>query len=238
MEEILARTTSDCPKCHGAKHIFFERDGIEYAAECECLKRESEQKRLQELFRSAKVPARYMDKTLDNYVPFRQPKAHKIAKAYLANWNATRFHGRGLLFVGDVGTGKTHLSFAVFNDLIRRGVSGLAVTVPDLMDDLRPKKGETSDRQAEQIDALKEAELLLLDDLGAQRNTPWVTERLFIVINARYNNMKPTIVTSNDYLETLDSLPGWKRIVDRLAEMCESVRMEGKSYRYEKGEAS
>ena len=58
----------------------------------------------------------------------------------------------------------------------------MAATVPDLMDDLRPKHGETSDRQMKQIETLKTIDLLLLDDLGAQRNTEWVTERLFIIL--------------------------------------------------------
>lgn len=59
----------------------------------------------------------------------------------------------------------------------------------------------------------------------------WVTERLFIIINARYNNLKPTIITSNCFLDELDRVAGWKRIVDRISEMCKPVRMTGKSFR-------
>lgn len=232
MTETSATYTT-CQKCKGEKHIFFERDGTQYAAECECLKWEIEQKRLHDLIRSARVPERYINKTLDSFIQFRQPEAHKIAKLYTSNWGAIRKQGRGIIFVGDVGTGKTHLSFSVFNELIRQNVSGLAVTVPDLMDDLRPRKGALSERQDEQIEALKTVDLLLLDDLGAQRNTAWVTERLFIIINARYNNMRPTIITSNNYLEDLDKEEGWPRIVDRISEMCRAIRMEGPSFRNE-----
>ena len=233
MAETLATSTT-CPKCNGEKHIFFERDGAPYAAPCECLKREIEQKRLHELIRSARVPERYINKTLANFIQFRQPEAFKVAKLFTENWNAIKNQGRGIIFVGDVGTGKTHLSFAVFNELIRQGINGLAVTVPDLMDDLKPRRNDSTERQAAQIEALKTVDLLLLDDLGAQRNTPWVTERLFIIINARYNNMRPTLITSNDYLEDLDKEEGWKRIVDRITEMCRPVRMEGPSFRNEK----
>lgn len=231
MAETLAPSTTNlstkCSNCENG-HIFFERDGAEYVAECECLKRENEQKKLQELFRSAKVPERYIDKSLDNFIQFKQPEAYKTAKTFLQKWDEVKAKGRGIIFVGDVGTGKTHLSFAVFNDLVRRGVSGLAVTVPDLMDELRPRSEE---KQIEQLEALKTVEILLLDDLGAQRNTPWVTERLFIIINARYNNLKPTIITSNSKLEELDKVDGWKRIVDRISEMCRPVKMEGPSFR-------
>ena len=219
--------TCNCDK----GHIFFERDGVEYVAECDCLKRDKEQKKLHDLFRSAKVPERYIDKSLDNFIQFRQPDAYKTAKTFLEKWPDIKKAGRGICFVGDVGTGKTHLSFAVFNDLVRRGVSGLAVTVPDLMDELRPRSEE---KQMEQIETLKTIDILLLDDLGAQRNTPWVTERLFIIINARYNNLKPTIITSNSRLEELDKVEGWKRIVDRISEMCRAVKVEGPSFRNEK----
>lgn len=233
MAETLAPYTTDCPKCHGEKHIFFEKDGSQYAAECDCLKRDREKKRLAQLFRSARIPLRYTEKNLENFNQFKQPKAHKMAQAYLENWQHMQKSGQGILFVGDVGTGKTHLAFAILNALIRKGVNGLATTVPDLMDDLRPKRDETTERQAEQIEALKTVDLLLLDDLGAQRNTPWVTERLFIIINARYNSLRPTIITSNDYLESLDKVEGWKRIVDRISEMCRPVKMPGNSCRIE-----
>ena len=151
MTETSATYTTKTCNCENG-HIFFERDGVEYVAECECLKRELEQKKLQELFRSAKVPERYIDKSLDNFIQFRQPEAYKTAKTYVDKWAEIKKTGRGICFVGDVGTGKTHLSFAIFNDLVRQGVSGLAVTVPDLMDELRPRSEE---KQIGQVEALK-----------------------------------------------------------------------------------
>ena len=94
---------------------------------------------------------------------------------YLQNWEAVKHSGAGLILVGDVGSGKTHLAFASLRELLKRGVVGLASTVPDLMDDLRPRKGETTEKQFKQIETLKNIDLLLMDDLGAQRNTEWVT---------------------------------------------------------------
>lgn len=227
MAETLATYTPKTCNCDNG-HVFFERDGTGYVAECACRVREKEQKRLRDLFRSANVPERYTDKSLENFIQFRQPDAFKTTSTFLQKWDEAKKTGRGLIFVGDVGTGKTHLSFAVFNELVRRGVKGLAVTVPDLMDELRPRSEE---KQIEQLEALKTVDILLLDDLGAQRNTPWVTERLFIIINARYNNLKPTIITSNSRLEELDKVDGWRRIVDRISEMCRPVKMDGPSFR-------
>ena len=161
-ETSATYTIKTCDKCEDG-YIYFEKDGRDYVAECDCLKHEKEQRRLHNLFKSAKVPERYIDKSLDNFIQFRQPEAFKTAKSFLQKWDEIKKTGRGIIFVGDVGTGKTHLSFAVFNDLVRRGVNGLAVTVPDLMDDIRPRSEE---KQSEQIETLKEIDLLLLDDLG------------------------------------------------------------------------
>lgn len=234
MAEILAPYTTDkvCPECKGEKgFIIKDPQGLEFWKPCECYKREQTERLLQQLFSSAKIPVRYRNKSLANFNQLRQPKAFKGVQEYLRNWQAVRHSGHGVIFSGDVGTGKTHLAYALLLELLKEGVTGLATTVPDLMDDLRPKKGETSERQSRQIETLKTVDLLLLDDLGAQRDTPWVTERLFIILNARYNNMLPTIITSNERLETLEKIPGWKRIVDRIVEMCSVVVMDGESYR-------
>lgn len=232
--ETLALYTIDesiCPKCKGEKGFHRNIDGFEYWEICECVKRQQEQKKLLQLFSSAKIPKRYMGKSLDNFDQTWQPKAFKVAEGYLRGWNSLAHAGRGLIFVGGVGTGKTHLAFAILLELLNRGIRGMAATVPDLMDDLRPKHGETSDRQMKQIETLKTIDLLLLDDLGAQRNTEWVTERLFIILNARYNNMLPTVITSNEKLEDLEATPGWRRIIDRIVEMCGVVVVDGESYR-------
>ncbi|MBT9167754.1 MAG: DNA replication protein DnaC [Syntrophomonadaceae bacterium] len=239
MGETLATYTIDCTQCYGEKGYLQLVNGHEYWITCECYKQAQEKKQLLDLFKSARVPKRYMHKTLDNFNQSRQPKAFNIVETYLKNWDAIRHNGGGLIFVGDVGSGKTHLAFALLGEILKKGAKGLAATVPDLMDDLRPKKGETTDKQESQIETLKKIDFVVLDDLGAQRNTEWVTERLFIIINARYNNMLPTIITSNETLESLEKLLGWKRIVDRIVEMNSIVLMDGESYRLEKakGEA-
>ena len=192
------------------------------------LKRARDQRRIEKLFKSAKIPARYRDKTLENFDASLQPKAYKIAVEYTKTW--PKRNGESLFFVGPVGTGKSHLARAILSTMIRRhGISGLAASVPNLMDDLRP--GADDVKSNEQIQLLKTVPLLVLDDLGAQKTTDWVTERLFVIINARYDELLPTVITSNIYLEELRKIPGWDRIVDRIVEMATAVRMEGKSYR-------
>ncbi len=198
------------------------------AAECECQIVAREKARMERLFNSAKIPARYRGKTLDNFDATWQPQAHKVAVDYAWTW--PKMQGESLFLVGPVGTGKSHLARAILVAMIQRHVmSGLAVTVPNLMDDLRP--GASEDQRAEQMELLKTVPLLVLDDLGAQRTTEWVTERLFVIINARYDEMLPTIITSNVYLEDLRRIPGWDRLVDRIVEMARAVKMQPGNYR-------
>jgi len=194
---------------------------------CLCREQGIQQARLERLFRECRIPVRFQCKTLDLTDRSLCPKGFGVANAYVRDWEQNRKAGRGLMLVGPVGCGKSHLLYAVLQELVRRGVSGFGQTVPDLLDELRPGRGYAD----EKILLLRGIDLLLLDDLGAQRDTEWVTERLFVILNARYNNVLPTLITSNLTLEELDKVPGWKRITDRILEMCDVVRLEGQSHR-------
>lgn len=224
---LLNLSTSEpvkCKKCNDEGFIE-HADGL---MECECRRKAREQDHINRLFASAKIPARYRDKTLDNFEVDKQPAAHKVALDYTRTW--PKADGESLFLVGPVGTGKSHLARAILAEMIRlHKISGLAATVPNLMDDLRP--GANDNRRSEQMELLKTVPLLVLDDLGAQKTTEWVTERLFVIINARYDDLLPTIITSNIYLEELRQLPGWDRLVDRIVEMARAVRMAGRNYR-------
>lgn len=196
--------------------------------ECQCVINRREENRIEKLFESAKIPKRYQNKTLANFEADLQPKAFEIAVQYTKTW--PKENGESLFFVGPVGTGKTHLARSILATMIKEhGISGLATTVPNLMDELRP--AGTADHSPEKITILKTVPLLVLDDLGAQKNTDWVTERLFIVINARYDDLLPTVITSNIMLEDLRKIIGWDRLSDRIIEMARPVKMTGLSYR-------
>ena len=224
-----AKMTSDSSttKCQLCNDTSFIETG-DRMRECECRVQARERARLEKLFASAKIPARYRGKTLENFEARYQTNAHKIAVDYTQTW--PKKNGESLFFVGPVGTGKSHLARAILVEMIQRHkIFGLAVTVPNLMDDLRP--GADEDKREEKLHTLKTIPLLVLDDLGAQKNTEWVTERIFVIINARYDELLPTIITSNIYLEDLRRVPGWDRIVDRIAEMARPVKMAGENYR-------
>ncbi len=218
--------TNKCNDCRDTGWITVTEDGIDRARTCRCYELQQRRALLEKMFRSAKIPARFKNKTLDNFDQTRQPKAHSICRAYVQQFPAD---GSGLFLVGPWGTGKSHLAYAVLHELVKAGNPGMAATVPDLMDDLRP--GQEAEGK---ITILKNIDFLVLDDLGAQKNTEWVTERIFVIVNARYADLRPTIYTSNSRLEELERTPGWARIIDRIIEACRVVKMDGSSYRKDK----
>ena len=117
-----------------------------------------------------------------------------------------------LLFTGDYGSGKTHLAAAIANCRVELGENALFVVVPDLLDYLRsayaPSSPATYDERFEQV---RSVELLILDDLGTQNTTPWAAEKLYQILNYRYNSELPTVITTNQNLADMD-----QRLASRL----------------------
>jgi DNA replication protein DnaC/intein/homing endonuclease len=125
----------------------------------------------------------------------------------------------------------THLAVAVMNDLMtRKKVPSLFVTVPEFLDNLREAYMIPGRDLDEWMDAVKNADLLVLDDLGTERPTEWVRERLFVVVNHRYREALPTLFTSNIGPENLPAQLG-ERTASRIIAMCEGVELEGTDYR-------
>ena len=117
--------------------------------------------------------------------------AFQVAKSYAAEPS-------GWLFLtGKFGCGKTHLAAAIANEIIQKGTRTLFLTVPDLLDWLRFAFGAQEVTFEERFSEIREVPFLILDDLGTQNATPWAEEKLFQIINHRYVNHLPTVITSN-----------------------------------------
>jgi DNA replication protein DnaC len=110
-----------------------------------------------------------------------------------------------LLLEGTYGCGKTHLAAAVGNMRLEKGDAVLFITTPDLLDHLRSTFGPTSEAgYDETFDRVRNAPILILDDLGAENASPWAQEKLFQLLNHRYSRRLPTVITTNIDLDTLD----------------------------------
>jgi DNA replication protein DnaC len=126
-------------------------------------------------------------------------RAFELAREFAA-------HPRGwLVLVGGYGCGKTHLAAAIANERVSQGRPALFVNVPDLLDHLRATYSPTSEVSYDQrFETVRTAPLLILDDLGTENTTPWAGEKLYQILNYRYNAQLPTVITTNYRLEEID----------------------------------
>jgi len=135
-------------------------------------------------------------------------RAYDAARAYAENPSGW------LLLKGGYGCGKTHLAAAIANTCIERGRPALFITVPDLLDHLRAAFSPTSFvGYDERFDEVRTAPVLILDDLGTESPTPWAQEKLFQILNYRYNARLPTVITTNHEPEEI-ALRIRSRLVD------------------------
>jgi DNA replication protein DnaC len=224
-----------CPVCNGFGAVETPEGRV---VTCRCRAGDAAEARL----RAAQIPERYKDCTIENYklnLPSTHPshaRARASAKRFIEDWKA---RDRGLLFVGPVGVGKTHLAVAILRTLVtENGVRGVFCDFSDLLDRIKATFSPANADNAEGVVApYRDAELLVLDELGSQRPTDWVRDVLYGLINTRYNRQRITIVTSNygdaagpNAEEPLERRVG-TMVRSRLYEMCDLVVLDGADYR-------
>ena len=152
----------------------------------------------------------------------------RACRKYVEDWEAMRENGMGILLYGSKGNGKSFYAASIYNALREKRVLVGYTSTANLMNIL--SKWDKS----EIIDAIKRVQLLVLDDLGAERDTSYSAELMYYVIDERYKTGKPTIVTTNYALANMEQEEEvWRgRIYDRIIEMCPiTLKMEGKSRR-------
>lgn len=213
MPTILSTDDSRvCPICGGLGYVREEvpvgHPNFGQVFPCQCRLAELEKKRGERL-RALSNLAHLAHMTFDKFVPegygLPPDKARNLRGAYeLARRYAEKPEGWLALF-GGYGSGKTHLAAAIANRAVERGQPVLFVVVPDLLDHLRATFSPASTTRYDQrFDEVRHAPLLILDDLGTQSSTPWAQEKLYQILNFRYNAHLPTVLTSNQSLEEMD----------------------------------
>ena len=219
-----------CKFCHGTG---FEVVAGRGARPCECRLRNAHEK----LFKAARIPRRYEKCNINNYKQrnLTQGRAYKLSFDLAMQYPQVE---RGLLFMGSVGVGKTHLAVSILDLLIQKNVTCLFYEFGSLLKEIQNSYSQISKTsETSVLQPILDAEVLVLDELGASKPTDWVRDTMMHIINTRYNDKKLTVFTTN-YLdvrrreteETLEDRIG-ARLRSRLYEMCQTIEIDGEDYR-------
>src|SRR5579862_3279880 len=242
---------TDCGICGGIGLVrVISAEGRWVSRPCECQDSQREERRIA----AAHIPERYRHCSLDTFETTFPGADSSLERALTT---ARRFvdeypvdtAGKGILFVGTMGTGKTHLAVGVLRRLVReKGVRGLFCDYRELLKSIQNSYNpQVATTELELLKPIFSAEVLVLDDLGAQKPNEWVWDTVALILNTRYNDRQTTIITTNyDDVpagagaltdtqraareQTLGDRIG-DRMLSRLAEMCIRVKMTGKDCR-------
>jgi DNA replication protein DnaC len=210
-----------CPddRCDGSGFLYDE--GARRARDCTCRPRRLARRKARKL--AGVIPKRYQGVSFDRW-PVTQinPTVVGQVRKYVDTLEAQLDAGRGIWFQGDNGTGKTTLAMLISAEALRQGHSVAIYSLPRLLGLLRDTFKEGSETSLVTLcDGLAAVELLHIDDVGAEQSTPWVLEQLYSIVNTRYEDKRPLVLTTN--LKTMDELREQigPRTTSRIIDICD-----------------
>lgn len=230
-----------CAKCHTPRQGRYTLQGRVFMPpiRCKCQQKlynqeETKRKLLEKQAEIERIKASGLqDKALydytfdkDNGINPEMAYAHK----YVENWEDMKANSSGLLLWGNVGTEKSFFAGCIANALLEKGVPVLMTNFSRILNTLT---GMHFEDRNQFIDSLNRYSLLIIDDLGIERNSEFALEQVFNVIDSRYRSKKPLIVTTNLTLTELNSAPdvAHRRIYDRILERCTPIRINNRNIR-------
>jgi len=223
----VART---CPfgLCDGSGMMVDEERRL--ATACRCRGQIVGERRARGL--SNAIPRKYRGVSFDRPPVTEMPAATvQVVRAFVRNLDERLDQGRGLWLYGDVGTGKTTLAMLVSKTALEAGRSVAIYSLPRLLAEIRDTYEEGSRHSyTDLLDRLAEVDLLHVDDVGTEKTSPWVLEQLYAIVNARYEEQRSIILTTNLDREALAEQIN-PRTVSRLEEMCEELPLFGADHR-------
>ncbi len=207
----------------------------------------------------ANIPNRYTNCNFHNYKPYPDnEEAYNTVLNYLGNYQEIDKLGKWLIMIGEYGTGKTHLAIAMLKkvcyeyarwaveeyqdfplSIVRGRINTkpvLFVKSPELLEKIRSAYEYNDINENDVLSSYKHKKFLVIDDLGSEKPSEWQQEKLYSILDYRYSNLRPTVITSNYDLNVLVPRIG-ERIVDRIQEAAGEyiTGWKGESYRMKEG---
>jgi len=248
-DDIIIDGLRHCKVCGRAKEVRVKIGEKEVVASCICqcrideMERERKEReyreemaRIERLRSASLMSSRYRDASFTGYIqcPENQ-RAYRISRNYCDRFVGTEENpgmferNQGLLFYGPTGSGKSFTAACIANDLLNKGISVIMTSFVKILQDVQ--NGTVS--EAEYINTINRAKLLIIDDLGAERNTDYALEKVYNVIDSRSREAKPMVLTTNLTMQEITGTTDirYKRIYDRILETCYPIQITGPSFR-------
>ena len=255
MEKSLENRESDsvlmnseikiCDKCGDPieKEILILGKTRRVPVTCSCKRKEIEERRIYEehiekgerlkrLFNNSLMDKKFINETFENWDFNKGNKSmYNVGVKYCEKFKEVKKEGLGFILYGKPGNGKTYLSNCIGNRLLNKFVPVICVGINQLLERIRQTYNKYGNEGEDTIlRGLALADLLILDDLGAEQLTEWSVSKVYTIIDSRYRNKLPIIISTNKTVSELRDMYG-ERTIDRVLEMCTPIENKGESIR-------